>query len=286
MAAVEISIFGGRSLDIITLDFPPFTISLPSWIPHFYKSSENLYVRTALVTEGQPYIMKPLYRASGTSLPRAEISRSMSQLTAKGFVMDVVKVICEPCYFTGISERLPTSWKSTFLGLISMCTNAGHGQTASFTTDRKLIFDAFWRTLVLNRFKKTRVKTIAPENWAVPAKDWCDGDMVVPPYSGSSAQETDPLRPETFLNNIILSLRARRLVVTETSRLELASDAVQEGDLVVILFGCSVPVPIRKSLEPGQEGGYLLVGDAYVHGIMDGEAASRAEYPVETFTLV
>jgi hypothetical protein len=40
------------------------------------------------------------------------------------------------------------------------------------------------------------------------------------------------------------------------------------GDIICILHGCSVPVVLRE-----KQGGYMsLVGEAYVHGVMDGEA--------------
>jgi hypothetical protein len=42
------------------------------------------------------------------------------------------------------------------------------------------------------------------------------------------------------------------------------------GDLVCILFGCSVPVILRPANEEGTS--YKLIGECYVHGKMDGEA--------------
>jgi hypothetical protein len=45
----------------------------------------------------------------------------------------------------------------------------------------------------------------------------------------------------------------------------------QVSDLVCILYGCSVPVVLRKAYS-GIEGAFELVGECYVHGMMDGEA--------------
>jgi hypothetical protein len=44
------------------------------------------------------------------------------------------------------------------------------------------------------------------------------------------------------------------------------------NDRICILYGCSVPVVLRKITEPNESCHWKLVGDAYVHGIMDGEA--------------
>ena len=44
------------------------------------------------------------------------------------------------------------------------------------------------------------------------------------------------------------------------------------GDFVCALYGCSVPVVLRKLPRPGRSDYWQLVGDAYVDGVMDGEA--------------
>jgi hypothetical protein len=51
------------------------------------------------------------------------------------------------------------------------------------------------------------------------------------------------------------------------------------GDLVCILFGCSVPVILREitgKLRKPRDGRvyHELIGEAYIHGKMDGEALS------------
>jgi hypothetical protein len=51
------------------------------------------------------------------------------------------------------------------------------------------------------------------------------------------------------------------------------------GDVICILYGCVVPFVLRKN-----EVGYQLVGEAYVHGIMDGEFVEKNPNR-ETFDL-
>ena len=47
---------------------------------------------------------------------------------------------------------------------------------------------------------------------------------------------------------------------------------VQPGDKIAILFGCSTPIVVRP------QGGYFQVlGEAYIHGLMDGEAIAFPE---------
>lgn len=59
----------------------------------------------------------------------------------------------------------------------------------------------------------------------------------------------------------------RRLILTHKRYMGLAAEHVRAGDIVAVLFGAQVPLMLRKIDEH-----YLLVGEAYVHGIMDGEA--------------
>jgi len=64
----------------------------------------------------------------------------------------------------------------------------------------------------------------------------------------------------------------RRLVVTEKGYLGLAPEHVRTGDLVAIVIS-QVPLVLREV-----QGGYRFVGEAFVDGIMDGEAlAERKE---------
>ncbi|KAN0089671.1 HET domain containing protein [Hyaloscypha variabilis] len=62
----------------------------------------------------------------------------------------------------------------------------------------------------------------------------------------------------------------RRVVRTERGYLGLASHATEVGDDVMIGKGSSVPLIMRRCGEKGDE--FRLVGDAYIHGIMNGEA--------------
>ena len=61
-------------------------------------------------------------------------------------------------------------------------------------------------------------------------------------------------------------LTSRKLTTTTRGYLALAPLRTQRGDVISILFGCSTPMVLRPL---GSH--YRLIGEAYVHGIMDGE---------------
>ncbi|KAH7409873.1 hypothetical protein DE146DRAFT_328611 [Phaeosphaeria sp. MPI-PUGE-AT-0046c] len=65
-----------------------------------------------------------------------------------------------------------------------------------------------------------------------------------------------------------------------------APPKTEDGDIVVILFGCSVPVILRP-LSDGSDDvcEYQFVGEAYIHGKMDGEALDEC-FDQEDFKIV
>ena len=65
----------------------------------------------------------------------------------------------------------------------------------------------------------------------------------------------------------------RRLCVTESGLIGLVPAAVEVGDAVCVLLGCGRCHVLRLG-EAREAGAYL--GEAYVHGIMDGEATKDA----------
>jgi len=92
---------------------------------------------------------------------------------------------------------------------------------------------------------------------------------------------------EEFLAKACLAFEAgmtrRSITITKCGYIGAIPQEAQLGDLVCILFGCSVPVVLRKHI--GEE--YQLVGECYIHGLMDGEAlAMQATGQVEAHDFV
>jgi hypothetical protein len=76
-----------------------------------------------------------------------------------------------------------------------------------------------------------------------------------------------------YIGDIAAKVRGRKLFVTTKGHLGLGPDHLVSEDLVTVLFGCQVPFLLRKSMN----GKYEVVGEAYVDGIMDGEAVVGKE---------
>lgn len=71
-----------------------------------------------------------------------------------------------------------------------------------------------------------------------------------------------------YASAVALVANKHALCFTEDRMMGLMPLRTQEGDIVVILHGCDVPFVVRPTQV---EGYYRLVGECYVHGVMNGE---------------
>jgi serine/threonine protein kinase len=139
----------------------------------------------------------------------------------------------------------------------------------------KAIPDQIWRCLVADRGDNGQ----NPPSWYPRACSYCfvgyrgEGDinfqsMIDDPGKSQRVVEFSK-RVQTVVCN-------RRSFVcwtnTDEKLVGVGPESMQLGDKIALLFGCAVPVILRK-LEPSENEAYFtLIGDCYVHGVMDGQA--------------
>jgi hypothetical protein len=73
----------------------------------------------------------------------------------------------------------------------------------------------------------------------------------------------------------------RRFAVTHKAYVALVPKLELNGDVVALFYGATVPFLIRKA-----EQNYSLVGDAYVQGIVNGEAVAMMSSEAQDIVLV
>ncbi|KAH8783138.1 heterokaryon incompatibility protein-domain-containing protein [Diaporthe sp. PMI_573] len=90
-----------------------------------------------------------------------------------------------------------------------------------------------------------------------------------------TAGEPVPKHSKSFFSRIrgVMAGKTRRLMVTKEGFLGVAPRRAQKEDIVCVLYGCSVPVVLRKC-DTSDESANLceFVGECYMDGMMDGEA--------------
>jgi hypothetical protein len=151
---------------------------------------------------------------------------------------------------------------------------SGWFRMASWYERRQPVPEAFWRTLVADRgadggnapswYKRAFEHAFANSG---------TGDMRLQRMiiQSKSTVTTELLRR---VQSIIWN---RRFVLTSQGAFGLVSANAAMGDIVMVLYGLSVPVVLRKL-----ESGYWLVGECYIHGAMDGVTLKNSrpsDYP-------
>ncbi|KAH7357149.1 heterokaryon incompatibility protein-domain-containing protein [Rhexocercosporidium sp. MPI-PUGE-AT-0058] len=115
------------------------------------------------------------------------------------------------------------------------------------------------------------------ERWA-PAKDTIALEAEAPPpsaqvvtnpemsYPSSSSSSTEGEMGDAIIQLVLYAIVGRKLFTTRSGFFGIGVSGIQEGDLVVILFGFDLPMILRKRGEH-----FTFVGVARVGGMMEGE---------------
>jgi hypothetical protein len=79
----------------------------------------------------------------------------------------------------------------------------------------------------------------------------------------------------------------RRFCVSEKGYVGLVPPFAREGDIICVVLGVQTPLVFRKLKLTQDQGGsrYHLVGETYIHGLMDGEAL-RGGHETEFLEIV
>jgi hypothetical protein len=103
--------------------------------------------------------------------------------------------------------------------------------------------------------------------------------------SSGPAPNIDESQHKTFFGRFFDTVvrLSFRLMVSRFGRIGMVVEKARKGDLVCVLYGCSVPAVLRKSSDGGS---YTLVGECYLDGCMDGSLLDQAGLEEGTFVLL
>ncbi|KAL8693587.1 MAG: hypothetical protein Q9218_001629 [Villophora microphyllina] len=248
-------------------------LNLPSWVSD-WSTSQAGYVTLVFESEynacGKYTTMTPRFSPDvkhPSSLPEDAF------LILEGVIEDEVK-IAEPMpevpLYTGTDTN--EDLKSRMLRRDLTRSTCGRWETihdshvsgghTGFPPDFKVPENArithtgFWRTVIADRLLDG---TGPPgSEYSKHFEDWQAGI--------DSEGATD------FRNAAVSHCAGRSFILTDGGRPGLAPKTTQPGDLICLLHGADVPFVLRRSGIMGtREGCYTFVGEAYVHGVMQGE---------------
>lgn len=157
------------------------------------------------------------------------------------------------------------------------------------TANQNRVPDRLWRTIVADR----NAEGGRTPGWYQRACLHCLRDAKITDTNGSLAANSTIARASSemtreFVRRVESVVWNRRLFsAAPDKRLDrpddflffgLGPEETQDGDELCILFGCTVPVLLRKVRDtPPDHDLYELVGESYVHGMMDGEAVDNED---------
>ena len=252
----------GKSFDIICRPWVPEeteSSTKPSWLlttlhTAFRIQSNGSYVRTNADTlVGRPDHDKRNYNACAMTkvlgFAFGEGEKRLS-LFVDGFIVDVVDDI-KACAKDG---KIPKEW---------LATGRWFDQTANPP-------EPFWRTLVASRGPGgVNCPRFYPRACRSLKSQVYGGDISTMELLRQKKQSTIVTK---FVRRVQEVIWMRKLLTTRRSSLGLAPKECRKGDLICILYGCSVPVLLRRHDTNPLDVYYIFIGECYVHDLMDGEA--------------
>ncbi|CZR67028.1 uncharacterized protein PAC_16927 [Phialocephala subalpina] len=289
-------------MDLICIDNPkvPRRDDLPSWVIDWrglWRSQEGS-LRSSRTLRG----LKSEYRACGDSLAAATFSDDGSILIVSGFIFDTIH---------GLSDRAVEKRDEVVsrLEYYSSDTNPVAELTIEnniYGSEAKL-YEAIWRSLVQDRTAEHTVKAPAIfgahfrhlwsnhgqemtakrakfiranisvagdfsiygrtlREWSFPTSISAITEAFARDAQMSSPGDADPEDFEDFVRALKFPLMRRRVMTTTKGYVGLAHCQANIGDTICLLKGCSMPTILRK-----YEDDWKVVGEAYFHGIMNGE---------------
>ncbi|PVH74918.1 hypothetical protein DL98DRAFT_18237 [Cadophora sp. DSE1049] len=235
--------------------------SLPSWVPAW-----NTDTGSALA----PGIFAPnrtrMFNAGGTITDfSVEIGEEVHVLNIKGAVIDSVQdarsvvVNFETKRILGPKKMFEREW------LVEPPVHTGKHSTV----------DIFWRTVLTDRWVTSdgTISRISPNVPGIPETFPTDpaGERELK-YIAQNRLEKDLLGFKHFISS--------------EGRAGMVPWDAEPEDIIVVFLGAQAPFALRKSAKHGQQF-YKLIGECYVHGIMDGEVLDEKEkYEWQNFSLI
>ena len=305
-----------QGLQVLPLNgqFPSATSDFPSWIPAYH-----------LPLRPKPFrsLMKDfMFRAAKSSLPNFWISSSGSELHISAMNFDIISLTGEGHGYTSgigldsadsIGEFLdilsaigpttqPIGAHSTEIVWRTLTANLWCGKypapdmtigflvwiawlissaTYKRSGSRGDIKDALDRFLKLHDGPSFPIRELLAErperhqNLSSWTEHW---SSKLAQLSGHRKQT------EMFLQAITSACSYRRLFMTRSGYLGIGPWSLQKGDSVMIVAGAYVPYIVRQT--GGSSESYELIGEAYVHGIMNGEAMEESSLSFNHICLV
>ncbi|KAJ2993565.1 hypothetical protein NUW58_g1804 [Xylaria curta] len=256
---------------------------LPSWVPDWY---QPLTAPLQIVYDDH-MILRPEFRASGVNHSNSVIkvdcsSPDISRISLEGYAWDKVHSV-------GFFPRRVASWNVPLEETFSW-PKEWLVEILRLSYQIEGIFPSFKERLHTVARASVGGVLIGPqgevsrpdENILFEAEDLLSINLIKYKHIEAEARrflaQSKKSSGWMVLGTMARSIMARCLkrvpFITSTGKLGLGYDNIRAGDVVTIIRGAQVPYVLRLQ----HDGTYNLISEAYVDGIMDGEALRGATF--------
>lgn len=251
-------------------------INLASWVPDWTAQNKSPSVISTL---------RPVpYTASAGSAAQARVqlmgdATGRDGLSIRGLLVDTVATVAHvhsaPLASRGGSPDLlffHDKFRASFDEFVRQGRSVYANNEEAFA--RVLLMDDMYTGQNAIQYNSPIVDPVATMKGALAA--WHQGRGLQGGLSGSKMNDV-----QTFQMQASATIVGRGFATTRAGYIGLVPPNAEVGDLIVVLFGAAVPYVVRR-----MPTGYLLVGDAFVHGLMYGEALRRRDPQPADIVLV
>ncbi|KAF2012899.1 hypothetical protein BU24DRAFT_484765 [Aaosphaeria arxii CBS 175.79] len=259
---------------------------LPSWVPDFSNANHKYFLPDYMFTFDA---MKAKWLG-----PEARISSDGKILMLKGKRIDSVKRVARTQY-PGQLSRLPNGelnmeiverqreWLRECMSIAiedhseddkALSPSFQYWKSRSWGMSNER-FQQFWRTMIWGH---TRTGSKASALYGTYFRAY--GHFIHANLEDKRVFKKGGIAQELIESCFVVMLTYRRFCSTSNGLIGWMPREVQVGDVICVLYGGRVPVVLRP-----RDIGYEFVGDAYVFGMMNGEAL-LSDAPDEEFALI
>ena len=265
-----------RSLDILHAagtGFPRLLADLPSWVPDWSAMPNTTILGHVAHASG--------YRAAGASGVKVQSDPSSRSVTLEGILIDNLKEVCSRRPLQAFNLD-PLEMKTSFANLLGWYEyNARLVSSLQPYPTCEHWEEAFWRTLIANLSHAGKPGAPAPLEYYDYYRS-----LLTCLRSFVNNEGPDPFEDVTMetiqnseiYNSSVSRVSYHRLFVTRRGYIGLGPPGMSANDVVCIIYGAVTLFLIRGEMsEKDTEQTYTLVGECYVHGLMNGEGLKLSE---------
>lgn len=232
----------------------------------------------------------------------ATISKSPSILHCGGICVDIIHDLGEPFFLSDMNWQVCdfSAWDEVILKNFGNCRSPQfdtiwHISDTCGRLHRASLYhkvDPEFIAALLSKYLRRRARAKLQKEYPSKGDEYVGGGTIFEAYvrtlfsdtffefgrcsregyelfrSGKALQRgADKHQLAESIGDLRSNVLHRHLIISRKGYIGLGPIPTQKGDMICVLFGCSVPVLIRKV-----ENHHIFVGDCYVHGLMFGEA--------------